>query len=169
MKTSSVPFNLGQALGDAVALHRRGQLREAERIYARVLKAAPDNFDALNLLGAIKIHQGQFGEAQRLLAAAVKANPQIADGWNHLGQAQHALKRPADALQSFDRASALAPEDVDILYQRANALISLDRHREALAELQTVLARKPQHFEARLNSGLTQAKLGLTERALADF
>jgi tetratricopeptide (TPR) repeat protein len=169
MKTAPAPFNLGQALGEAVALHRQGQLREAERIYARVLKAAPDHFDALNLLGGVKIQQGQFGEAQRLLAAAVKARPEIAAGWSNLGQAQHALKRPADALQSFDKALALAPEDVDILYQHANALISLNRHREALEELQTVLARKPQHFEARLNSGLTQAALGVPERALADF
>jgi tetratricopeptide (TPR) repeat protein len=169
MKTKPAPFNLGQALGEAVALHRGGQLRAAERIYARVLKAAPDHFDALNLLGAIKVQQGQFREAQRLFAAAVKANPGIAAGWINLGQAQHALKRPADALRSFDRARALAPEDIDILYQHANALISLNRHREALAELQTVLARKPQHFEARLNSALAQAALGFDERALADF
>jgi tetratricopeptide (TPR) repeat protein len=169
MKTSSAPFNLDQALGEAVALHRQGQLREAERTYARVLKAAPDHFDALNLLGGIKIQQGQFGEAQRLLAAAVKARPEIAAGWTNLGQAQHALKRPADALQAFDKARALAPDDVDILYQHANALISLNRHREALDELQTVLAKKPQHFEARLNSGLTQAALGFPDPALADF
>ncbi len=32
-----------------------------------------------------------------------------------------------------------------------------------------MLARKPQHFEARLNSGLAQAALGFPDRALADF
>ena len=169
MKASSAPFNLGQVFGEAVALHRQGQLREAERIYARVLKAAPGHFDALNLLGAVKIQQGQFGEAQRLFSAAIKVNPRIAAAWCNLGQAQYALKRPADALQSFDMARALAPEDVDILYQHANALLALDRPRETLAELEIVLARKPQHFEARLNSGLAQAKLENLERALADF
>jgi tetratricopeptide (TPR) repeat protein len=169
MKTGSVPFNLGQAFGEAVALHRQGQLREAERIYARVLKAAPDHFDALNLLGAVKVQQGQFGEAQRLFAAAIKINPRIAAVWCNLGQAQYAQKRPIDALQSFDKARALAPDDVDILYQHANALLALNRPREALAELETVLARKPAHFEARLNSGLAQAKLENLERALADF
>lgn len=169
MKASSIPFNLGQAFGEAVALHRQGQLREAERIYARVLKAAPDHFDALNLLGAVKIQQGQFGEAQRLFSAAIKVNPRIAAVWCNLGQAQYAQKRPADALQSFDKARALAPDDVDILYQHANALLALDRPREALAELATVLARKPQHFEARLNSGLAHAKLENLELALADF
>src|ERR1700751_1353708 len=104
MKTGSVPFNLGQTFAEAVALHRQGQLREAERIYARVLKAAPDHFDALNLLGAVKIQQGQFGEAQRLFTAAIKVNPRIAAVWCNLGQAQYAQKRPADALQSFDKA-----------------------------------------------------------------
>src|SRR5689334_23438931 len=155
MKPSS-PFNLGRAFGEAVALHRQGQLREAERIYGRVLKAAPDHFDALNLLGAIKVQQGQFGEARRLFSAAIKVNPRIAAAWCNLGQAQYAIKRPADALQSFDKARALAPDDVDILYQHANALLALDRPREALAELETVLARNPRHFEARLNSGLAQ-------------
>jgi len=169
MKASSAPFNLGQTLGEAVALHRRGQLREAERLYARVLRATPDHFDALNLLGAVKLQQGQFGEAQRLFAAAIKVNPRIAAAWCNLGQAQYALKRPADALQSFDKARALAPDDVDILYQHANALLALDRPREALAELEIVLARKPQHFEARLNGGLAHAKLENLERALAEF
>jgi tetratricopeptide (TPR) repeat protein len=168
MKPSS-PFNLGRAFGEAVALHRQGQLREAERIYGRVLKAAPDHFDALNLLGAIKVQQGQFGEARRLFSAAIKVNPRIAAAWCNLGQAQYAIKRPADALQSFDKARALAPDDVDILYQHANALLALDRPREALAELETVLARNPRHFEARLNSGLAQAKVENPERALADF
>ena len=169
MKTGSVPFNLGQAISEAVTLHRQGQLREAERIYARVLKAAPDHFDALNLLGAVKVQQGQFGEAQRLFTAAIRVNPRIAVAWCNLGQAQYAQKRPIDALQSFDKARALAPDDVDILYQHANALLALERPREALAELETVLARKPAHFEACLNSGLAQSKLENLERALADF
>jgi tetratricopeptide (TPR) repeat protein len=169
MKSASRPFDPGLALREALALHQRGQLREAEKIYTRLLKAAPDLFDALNLLGAVKMQQGQFGEAQRLFGAAVKANPRIAAAWSNLGQAQHALKRPAEALKSLDQARTLAPEDADILYQHANVLLSLDRSREALPELDTVLAHKPQHFEARLNSGLAQAKLGVPERALANF
>ena len=87
MKTSSAVFNLGQAFGEAVALHRQGQLREAERIYARVLKAAPDHFDALNLLGAVKIQQGQFGEAQRLFA----------------GRQRHRLRRHGDTFRIVEK------------------------------------------------------------------
>jgi tetratricopeptide (TPR) repeat protein len=166
---SSRPFNLGQSLGKAVALQRQGQLREAERIYSRVLKAAPDNFDALNLLGAVKLQQGQIGEAQRLLSAAVKANPQVAGAWSNLGQALHALKRAPEALDCLARGRALAPDDVNILNQHANVLLALSRPEEALGEFRQVLARAPNHVEARLNSGLAQAMLGFPEQALAEF
>ena len=169
MTAKSGPFNPGQALGEAVALHRQGRLTEAEKIYARVLKAVPGHFDALNLLGAIKARQGQFGEAQRLFGAAVKADPRVPQGWSNLGQAYYALNRPSEALACFDKARALAPDDADILYQHANALLSLDRPREALAEFQVVLARVPHHVEAHINSGLARATLGMTEAALADF
>src|SRR5580704_10550730 len=137
------PFNPNQALREAVALHRQGRLHEAEKIYARVLKAVPGHFDSLNLLGAIKARQGQFGEAQRLFGAAVKADPQAPQGWSNLGQAYYALKRLAEALECFDKARALAPDDADILYQHANALLSSGRPRDALVEFQAVPARVP--------------------------
>ena len=38
-----------------------------QKLYARALKAAPDNFDALHLLGLIKAQSGQMGEAYRLM------------------------------------------------------------------------------------------------------
>lgn len=162
-------FNIGRSLNEALALQRQGRLREADKIYSRVLKAAPDNFDALNLLGAVKLQQGQSGEAQRLLAAAVKANPGAAAAWSNLGQALHALKRAPEALDCLDKARALAPDDLAILNAHANVLVTLGRPADALAEFQQVLARAPNHVEARLNSGLARAMLGLTEPALADF
>ena len=166
---NSRPFNVGQSLNEAVALQRQGQLREAEKIYSRVLKAVPDNFDALNLLGAVKLQQGQIGEAQRLLSAAVKANPRAAGTWCNLGQALHALKRAPEALGCLDKARALSPDDLNVLNQHANVLITLARPEEALAEFQQVLAQAPNHVEARLNSGLARAMLGFSEQALADF
>ncbi len=165
----SAPFNIAEAMGEAVAAHRQGRLRDAEKIYARVLKAAPSHFDALNLLGTIKAQQGHIGEAHRLFAAAVKANPAAPQGLSNLGQALHALKRGSEALEYLDKARACAPDDVGILYQHANVLLSLERPREALAEFQAVLARMPQHIEARVNCGLAQAALDQPELALAEF
>ncbi|MGC1777658.1 MAG: tetratricopeptide repeat protein [Xanthobacteraceae bacterium] len=169
MSARSGPFNAVSALQEAFSLQRGGQLREAERIYSRVLKSAPDNFDALNLLGALKLRQGQAGEAQRLLSAAVKVNPRVAGAWSNLGQALHVLKRTPEALECLDKARVLAPEDAAILNQHANVLVSVGRPQEALAELKEVLMRAPNHVEARLSSGIVYAMLGSPEQALADF
>src|SRR5208282_1566119 len=117
------PFNLGQSLNEAVALQRQGRLRDAEKIYTRVLKAAPEHFDALNLLGTVKAQLGRMGEAHRLLSAAVKLNPRAPAVWANLGQVLHALKRDQEALECYDKARALAPENIDILNNRANALL----------------------------------------------
>jgi len=169
MSLSPGPFNPGASLQQAVTLHRQGQLRDAEKIYTRVLKAAPDNFDALNLLGGVKLQQGHFGEAERLFRAAVKANPGAPQAWSHLGQALHAQKRAAEALECLDEAHALAPDDFDILNQHANVLLSLGRPQDALAEFKGVLGRTPQNVEARINCGLAQAALGAAEMALGEF
>jgi tetratricopeptide (TPR) repeat protein len=169
MNTKSAPFNIAQSFNEAVALFRQGRLREAEKICTRVLKAAPDYFDALNLLGIIKAQLGRMGEAHRLFAAAAKINPRVPAVWANLGQALHVLKRSDEALACLDEARALAPDDVGILDQHANALLSLGRAEKALAEFREVLARAPQHAQARLNCGIAQAALGFPEQALGEF
>ncbi len=163
------PFNLPQTIKDAVALHRQGRLREAEKLYARVLKAAPENFDALHLLGLAKAQAGQMGEAYRLMSAALKLNPKAPDAWLNLANVLHALKRDAEALGCLDKALALRPDDPDALLNRGNALLTLNRPQEALASFEQVLARNPRNGNALLSRGSALATLGRTAPALADF
>jgi tetratricopeptide (TPR) repeat protein len=169
VQTPPGPFAIGPAMNEALALHRQGRLRDAEKIYARVLKAAPDYFDALNLLGTVKAQLGRLGEAQRLLIAAVKIMPHSPQALANLGQVLLALKRPQEALDCLARARALSPDDIGILNNHANALLSLDRPQDALDEFREVLARVPQHPEARLNSGIAHAALGAPDEAVAQF
>jgi len=162
-------FNLAQTMQDAVALHQQGRLREAEKLYARVLKAAPDQFDALHLLGLAKAQGGQMGEADRLISGALKLNPKMPDAWVNLANVLHALKRDTEALDCLDKALALRPGDANALQSRGNALLALGRPQEALTCFDEVLARNPRHGEARLNRGSALAGLGRTAPALADF
>src|SRR6266478_1231930 len=163
------PPNLGQVLQEAVALQQQGRLREAEKIYTRVLKTLPDQFDALNLLGTIKAQRGQAGEAHRLITAALKVNPRAPDAWVNLGIVLHALKRDQEALERFDKALELKPGDADALHQRANALLALGRAQDALSAVDQVLALIPRHPQARLNRGLALAALERHGEALAEF
>ena len=100
----SKPFNIAQTLQEAVSLHQQGRLRDAEKLYTRALKAAPDNFDALHLLGLIKAQSGQMGEAYRLMSTALKINPNAPDALINIANVLHALKRDAEALACLDKA-----------------------------------------------------------------
>lgn len=163
------PFSTAQTLTDALNLHRQGRLREAEKLYTRVLKAQPGNFDALHLLGLAKAQSGQMSEACRLMTAALKINPQAPDAWTNLANVLHALKRNAEALEAADKALALRPGDATALEQRGNALLLLDRPQEAVAAFNAVLARNPRHGEAHLSRGVALGSIGRTADALADF
>jgi tetratricopeptide (TPR) repeat protein len=162
-------FNVQQTMQEAVALHQQGRLREAEKLYARVLKAAPDHFDAMHLCGLAKAQAGQMGEAYRLMAGALKLNPQAGDAWMNLANVLHALKRDAEALDCLDKALALRPGDTNALENRGNALLALGRAQEALACFDAVLMRDPRHGGALIGRGSALASLGRPDQALAAF
>jgi len=161
--------NIARAVEDALVLHRQGRLAEAEKVYMRVLKALPDHFDALHLLGMIRLQNGKAGEAYRLIAAALKINPRSADALSNLGLVLHALKRDTDALASFDKALALVPDHADALNNRGNVLLNLKRPPEALACFDRVLALNPRHHDARVNRANALTELARSEEAIAEY
>jgi tetratricopeptide (TPR) repeat protein len=163
------PFNLPQTMQEAFALHQQGRLREAEKLYARALKAAPDNFDALHMLGLIKAQGNQMGEAHRLIAAALKLNPKAGDAWINLANVLHALKRDVEALDCLDKALALNPSDQHALQNRGSALLSLDRPQDALDCFERLVKQNPRNGEALFNRGVAKARLGQHAAALPDF
>src|SRR5665213_2891379 len=162
-------FNLAQTMQEAVQAHQQGRLRDAEKLYARVLKAAPENFDALHLLGLAKAQGGQMGDAFRLMSAALKINGRAPDLLMNFANVLHALKRDAEALDCLDQALALRPGDLDALLNRGNALLTLGRPQEAFTNFDAVLTCNPRQADALLGRGSAHAALGRPEPGLADF
>ena len=163
------PQQAAATLQDAVALQRQGRLPEADKLYARILKVYPDQFDALHLSGLAKLQGGKAGEAHRLISAALKVAPQSPDAHANLGLVLGALKRPDDALASFDRALAFAPDHLEALGNRGNVLLDLGRPEEALANFDRLLAREPRHLPARVNRGNALTALGRLDEAVNEY
>jgi tetratricopeptide (TPR) repeat protein len=160
---------LGRTIEEGIVLQRQGRLAEAEKIYARILKVLPDQFDTLQLLAELKLQRGKPGEAFRHMTAAVAARPKSADAHVHLGHVLRALKRDADALASYDTAVNLDPGNTDALGNRGDVLLSLGRPAEALACFDRILAMSPRHHEATANRGAALAALGRYDEALDEF
>ncbi|HVX91659.1 MAG TPA: tetratricopeptide repeat protein [Xanthobacteraceae bacterium] len=158
-----------QAIGEAMALHRQGRLDEAERRYSGVLHDHPDDFDALHLLGVLKLQRGDPVEALRLIGAALEVRPRSADALSNYAAVLEALDRRADALVHYERALAIDPGHVDALYNRGHALQQDGRLEDALACYDKVLAAQPHHVRALNNRGVALHRLGRAAEALASL
>lgn len=162
----SATFNVPQALAQALKLHEHGHLSEAEQLYTAILAVRPDHFDALQMLGVIKLAKGQPAEALRLVSDAMrmrKPSPQILV--NH-GMILHALDRNDEALASFDAALKQKSKFAEAHNNRGAVLAAIGRHEEALECFRRALTLKADYSDAHYNRGSSLRVLGRYDDAL---
>jgi protein O-GlcNAc transferase len=134
---------------EAVSLHTRGRLAEAETLYREVLRRQPDNFDATHLLGVIEMQQGRSGPAIELLSRAVSLNPSQPQALANLGSALLRANRSDEALRHYERALEVDPRFTGALNNYGNALQTLGRYEEAAAALGRLVELVPEFDYAR--------------------
>lgn len=145
-------MGLEQTVREALALHQKGNLADAERLYLHVLALAPDSFDARHLLGIIRSQQGRHSEALELFTSALKINPNSAQALANCARVFAALGRIDEALLSYDRSLAARPS-AETLTARGNLLRDTGRLEEALVSYKAALAINPDYPEALNNCG----------------
>lgn len=153
----------------AFKFHQEGRLADAERLYREVLQKKPRDFEALHMLGILKLQQNQPGDAVGLIAAAIAVDRTSVAAHSNYGLALGALGRHDEALASFDKALAINPRNADTVRNRADTLYDLGRIEEALAGYDKALEIDPRHVGALVNRGLLLRDLGRTAEALASY
>lgn len=113
---------------------------------------------------SVRAAPATMADAIAELEAELKRDPRQTEGWRLLGRAYREQQRPADARNAYARAAALAPDDDDAQVEYAEARALADPQRrfddEAVAALQRVLQRAPQHQRARWFLGIAQRQAG---------
>ena len=106
-------------------LRRRGALGEAERCFRTALALRPDMPMAMVGLANALLAQGPSEEALPLLARAMVLEPSMPMAQAHglVGLAQLGQLRPEAAVAALDTALAAAPDDADLHFARALALL----------------------------------------------
>src|SRR5512138_261458 len=124
-------------LGDAYT--RAGKTDQAIQAYRAALAVAPDNPDALLGLGSAQL---KAGDAEGAVVVLVKVAPIIKTmaAYNRLGLAQTLTGQFAQARESFDAASALAPDDLDIRTNLALAAALEGQENKAVDVARSVVA-----------------------------
>ncbi len=92
-----------QVLARAIEHHRAGRLQAAEQIYRQILAVAPDQPDALHLLGVIASQAGKPEVAVQYIERAIRLRGNAADFHNNLGEAYRALGKIPEAEACYRR------------------------------------------------------------------
>ncbi len=156
-------------LNAALAMHRQGQLNQAEALYREILQSQPQHFDALQLLATLAAQRKNSAAAVELFDQALRIDPNHAGVLVNRGVALRDLQRFDEALESYDRALRIRPDDADALNNRGVTLRDLNRHAQALESYDRALRIKPDHADALNNRGNALVDLRRPDEALESY
>lgn len=114
---------------------------------------------------AIALYEKKMPPEKEREEAYVQANLQRAEALRRIG-------RPADALVNFDKAAALRPDNMEILYNRALANSRLERLEAVIADLTMVIdkgRRQSFYVSGLINRGLAYMRRNDFRAAIADL
>ncbi|MEP7031906.1 MAG: tetratricopeptide repeat protein, partial [Pseudolabrys sp.] len=163
---SSRPFNVPQAVQQALDLHRQGKLPQAEKLYSDILAVRPDYFEALHMLGLVKVQRGDFAGALHLMLGALKARPKSPEVLLNYATVLNGLGRYDEALDTLGQVLSIKRRSVEAYNNRGAVLERLGRDEEARADFLSALEIKSSHVDALYNLGSVLRKLGRYPQAI---
>lgn len=168
VKPGAVP-DIGSRLLDAVALHKQGQLLQAEAAYREILRAHPGHFDSLHYLGLIALQRGKTQEGITLIEEALKSDANHVPALANLAMALRQSNRHEEALAFYHRALAIKPDAVELHHHLANALLELQQYDEALQVCERAIGLQPDSSALLQQRATVLLVLRRFEEAIADF
>lgn len=153
----------------ALALHQRGQVKEARALYENVLRFDGRHFDSLHLLGLTHVQEGRAELGVAYIERAIAVRPDYPEARYNLGNALLSLGRPIEALVQLDEAIRLNGKDPQYHLERGNALQELGQTDEAIACFDVALRLDPHLAEAHNNAGITLKEARRLEEALLRY
>ena len=161
--------SIAEALSLAVTHHRQGRLEEAETLYRRILSVAPDQPDALHLLGVLGHQQGHGREAADLIRRSLAIEPEQPAALTNLGNVLLAQKRLEEAAEAYRSAIALQPGHADAHCNLGVVLRALGDPANAEIAYRRAIEADPRHREAYNNLANLLASQGRNEEAITCY
>jgi predicted O-linked N-acetylglucosamine transferase (SPINDLY family) len=163
------PNRLNARLEEARALHMKGRLEQARRIFESIVATEPGHAGALGSLAVIAGQSRDFKRAVQLFDQLVRLTPGNPAIHCNRGLALHELGEYAAALVSYERAIALKPDYAVAYYNRGNAQQALGRADAALASFDEAIAAAPHFAEAHYNRGVVLQQERRWQGAVASY
>ncbi|NQU59093.1 MAG: tetratricopeptide repeat protein [Rhodospirillales bacterium] len=168
-KSGKAPLVIQESLALATQHHTAGRLSEAETLYQQILRANPNQPDAIHLLGVLAYQGGQYDSAVELISKALAIKPDYPEASYNLGNTLKKLHRPDVAIASYHKALAINPDYFEAHNNLGLALKDLNKLDEAVASYHKALAIKPNFAEAHNNLGFALNALNKLDEAVESY
>src|SRR6478672_12012170 len=153
-------------LESAIALHQRGQLKEAEEVYLALLAANHDHPDALHYLGLMRFQQGQCPLGIDLVQRAIEVDPDYVDAYNNLGNMYRQLDALEAAAELYRKALAVRPDHPPALQNLGLVLSQLKRYEEAVGLHQRAIENDPGNVQNHYALSQVYKSMGRSQEAV---
>lgn len=127
-----------QNVAHAATLIHSGKLDAAEELLWKVLTQHPDDAEALNLLGSVRLQQKRFAESETLLHRSITLAPDRLPAHINLARVFHAEGETDKEIAALQDAARLAPNDPDVNCTVAAAYLKENDFHDALVALERI-------------------------------
>jgi tetratricopeptide (TPR) repeat protein len=171
LKDPALAGEVGYWLGQAQEKIAPEKPSEAVAIYEAAIKAQPTDPKPYVALASLQAKSGKSAEADATLAQALAKVPPSDRLHLGIGDLRFRQERYDGALEQYDKALALQPENLEALFAKARTLLRMDRGRweQAKAALDQVEAKDPHYPTLTLELGLYYQKTDQIEKALEKY
>lgn len=156
-------------LSEAIAFHRAGELTDAERCYMEVLKIAPEQPDALQLLGVVAAQLGNTTLAIERVKQSISINPDQPGALNNLGNMLASENQYEEAIEAYERAIHLKPDDGQAHHNLGHVYSLADRPLDAIRAYRRATELQSDNASSWDSLGESLEKIGRSEDAVDSF
>ena len=127
----------------AVVKEQLGQTEQAEEAARKYLARSPNDLAAYKILARIEFVKRRPDQVIDTLAKVVESGKGDAESYDLLGRAYAATGRGPEAIQMFQKAEALAPNDVGLQTKLASVRMNMGDPDAAMGDLEHTLSIAP--------------------------
>ncbi|MCG2720610.1 MAG: tetratricopeptide repeat protein [Thermodesulfovibrionales bacterium] len=160
---------MSKSIQSAFEQYQSGNLEQAENIAGGILKADPDNSEALHLLGLISYQHGNHVLALKYIRKALKSDPKNADAYYDMGNILQDKGELAKAITNYKKTLKIRPEYAEAYNNMGIALHDNMQLDKAIKSYQEALRIDPDYAETHNNIGVAFQEKRLLEEAITHF
>ncbi|WP_455198769.1 tetratricopeptide repeat-containing sulfotransferase family protein [Kaarinaea lacus] len=164
--STATPSKVSALIHKAFSLHQQGKVDKAEKHYHKALKQEPNNFDALQGLGAIALHKKRYPQAINYLQSAHAIMPDEPGLLTNLGLAYKHNKNSAKAKEYFEKSTRIDNTFGPAFYNLALLHFEKNETEKALQLFYEAERCRPGHIPTLTSIASTLLRLGSIHEAI---